>query len=73
MKPAHKKLQARLERLARDWPSDVWIFAASGHLEVMEKDEEGNRVMTNVDGNVGGVDPSKILFTIDIEADGGDW
>ena len=57
-----------LKKAARHWPESLWLFAASGTLYIMRK-ENGQRVITHF----GGVDSEFEVETIDIEADGGDW
>jgi hypothetical protein len=59
-----------LKRLARQWPRSLWLFSASGSLEVMKKNDDGEVVMIP---EYGGVDPAYSVATIDIENDGGDW
>lgn len=58
-----------LKRLAKKWPKSLWLFSASGSLEVMRCDESGDHAM---DGE--GVDPRYIVASIQgIPNDGGDW
>ena len=57
-----------LERLAKRWPSRLWLFSASGSLHVMLTGEDGEHV--HVPG--GGVDPAYIVTTIRIPNDGGE-
>ena len=58
-----------LHRLQKKWPKSLWLFAASGTLTVMKKDENGNKRITEF----GGFDSDATVTTIDIECDGGDW
>ena len=58
-----------LERLARNWPQTLWIFSASGLLNVMRRGRDGERVYLSTEG----VDPAYSLTTVDIPNDGGDW
>lgn len=58
-----------LQRLAKTWPKSLWLFSASGALNVMKKGADGQRVILR---NYG-VDPDYSLATIKIENDGGDW
>jgi len=57
-----------LQRVAAKWPKSLWLYSASGSLEVMKK-EGGDAAMTNS----GGIDPDYMVGHIDIENDGGDW
>lgn len=59
---------AALSRLANRWPKSLWLFAASGRLNVMRKNERGERALTG-----DGMDPAYSVAEIGIEADGGDW
>ncbi len=63
------KAIAALKRVAKKWPSTLWLYSASGQLNVMLKSEEGDRVFTRDFGP----DPDYIVTSIDIENDGGDW
>jgi hypothetical protein len=58
-----------LKRLAKRWPSSLWLFSASGSLCVMRSGEDGKHVHTAEYG----IDPRYSLDTIDISSDGGDW
>lgn len=57
-----------LKKAARHWPESLWLFSASGTLNVMKRDDNGKRVM---DGY--GYDPNYVIAIIDIPNDGGDW
>lgn len=57
-----------LHRVAKIWPESLWLFSASGALEVMKKNTDGERAKIGV-----GIDQEYIVDTIDIENDGGDW
>jgi hypothetical protein len=60
----------RLKRLAKKWPSTLWLFSASGTLCVMKKGADGNAAMTDS----GGVDQDYLVDSIrGIDNDGGDW
>lgn len=58
-----------LQRLAKRWPKSLWLFSASGSLNVMRANRDGDRA--HVSG--GGMDPAYSLATINIPNDGGDW
>ena len=58
-----------LERLAKKWPSNLWLFSNGCNLYVMRTKPNGDRAMFPS----GGVDPSYIVTTVDIPSDGGDW
>jgi hypothetical protein len=58
-----------LQRLARRWPSSLWLFSASGTLWVMKKNSKGQRVSRDV----GGYDERRVVGKFPIENDGGDW
>lgn len=60
-----------LERLARRWPSSLWLFSASGVLNVMRKGPDGGHAFLGGEGS--GIDPGYSLATISIDNDGGDW
>jgi hypothetical protein len=66
---------AALKRLAKKWPESLWLFSASGTMNVMKCDDNGERVYhpqgTYFDG--GGVDQDYCIDYIDIPNDGGDW
>ena len=70
-----KKVIKELEKLAKEWPEDMWIFATGGGsgLNVMKyslaKGDSG--MAENKPG--AGVDPNGIVAQIDIPCDGGDW
>lgn len=57
-----------LRRLAKIWPNTLWLFSASGSLQVMKKNADGEKACVGV-----GFDPDFSVETIDIENDGGDW
>ena len=67
--PEEKRAIAALKRLAKTWPASLWLFSASGTLNVMQKGDDGDRVRLSC----GGADPDANLATINIENDGGDW
>ncbi|MEM8695227.1 MAG: hypothetical protein AAGE05_04300 [Pseudomonadota bacterium] len=59
----------RLRKLAKDWPSDLWLFAEGGSLHVMRLGPDGARAMNKF----GGVDHAYIQASIAIPSDGGAW
>ena len=63
-----QKAIASLKRLARKWPSSLWLFSGSGTLCVMAKSENGERVFSGQTP-----DQRYVLDTVMIENDGGDW
>lgn len=67
--PEEQKAIAALKRLAKKWPSTLWLFSANGTLNVMRKGDDGEHVILDN----GGVDPDYSLDTVRIENDGGDW
>jgi hypothetical protein len=64
-----KKAIAALHRLAKKWPSTLWLYSAAGTLNVMRYGEDGKTVETES----GGFDQEQIVDHIDIPNDGGDW
>lgn len=59
-----------LERLAKRWPKTLWLFSASGTLEVYKLRGEGEQVHVSN----GSVDPNYCVTTIHgIPNDGGDY
>lgn len=67
---------AALKRAAKIWPKSLWLFSASGNLNIMKK-QAGERVMklgeSTSRSSGGGVDPNYIVDSAKIESDGGDW
>jgi hypothetical protein len=59
----------RLRKLAKEWPDTLWLFSASGILNVMRKGADGEQA--HLKGS--GVNPDFIVDVIDIPNDGGDW
>lgn len=57
-----------LERLEKDWPDTLWIFAASGTLCVMKNRQDWRAYLPH-----GGVDPDYEVASSKIPCDGGDW
>lgn len=58
-----------LQRLAKKWPQTLWLYSASGRLQVMRCDEHGDHAQVGE-----GVDPDYRVATIyGIPNDGGDW
>ena len=66
--PEEEKAIRALRRLAKIWPDTLWLFSASGNLEVMKKNADYEKVHAG-----DGYDPDFIVETINIENDGGDW
>lgn len=64
-----KKAIAALQRVAKTWPKSLWLFSASGSLNVMKKDASGEMAETAH----GGIDQAFSVAKIDIQNDGGDW
>ena len=60
----------RLRRVLAEMPRDVWLFAASGTLCLMAKNEAGEHVDT---GRLEGNDQDAVITTLPGECDGGDW
>ncbi|MDX2458703.1 MAG: hypothetical protein QNM00_01310 [Gammaproteobacteria bacterium] len=69
------KAIASLERVAKKWPKSLWLFSASGSLNVMKKREDGTKAYLQPDPQNRGepVDQDYSITTINIENDGGDW
>ncbi len=59
---------ASLQRLAKKWPKNLWLFSASGTLCVMRKVDGVIKINAH-----GCVDQNYTVATIEIENDGGDW
>ena len=65
-----KRAIADLQDVARRWPRTLWLFSASGSLNVMRKGPDGEHV--TVAG--GGMDQRYSVGHITgIDNDGGDW
>lgn len=64
-----KKAIAALQRIAKTWPKSLWLFSASGSLNVMKKNDAGEVV----ESSHGGIDQEFSVAKIKIENDGGDW
>ena len=67
-----KRVIAALQRLAKRWPSSLWLASMSGTLHVMATSPDGER-MYHPDREGGGLDYSYSVGTVDIPNDGGDW
>ena len=69
-----KRVIGALKRLARKWPMTLWLYSASGSLNVMRCNSEGKHAVSDrgLDQH-GGVDPAYSITVIDIPNDGGDW
>lgn len=69
---AEKSAIRALKRLAKRWPSSLWLFSASGSLLVMRAGVNGEHVTEG--GPDGGIDRAFIVEKIDgISNDGGDF
>lgn len=68
--PEEAKAIASLKRIAKKWPKTLWLFSASGSLNVMRCGPDGEHVMNKSNG---GVDQDYSLDTINIPNSGGDW
>ncbi len=65
-----KQAIAALEKLAKRWPKTLWLFSASGSLEVHKYSPLGERRILLG----GGIDPDGCVVTIyGIDSDGGDY
>ena len=69
LNPAEQKAIRALKRLAAIWPNSLWLFSASGTLNVMKSGKYGEQVH----GENGGIDPEYRITTVKIQNDGGDW
>ena len=63
------KAIAALQRVAKTWPKSLWLFSASGSLNVMKKNAAGDMAETAY----GGFDQEFSVAKINIQNDGGDW
>jgi hypothetical protein len=71
--PEEKHAIAALKRLAKRWPKSLWLYSASGTLNVMRCEPDGVQHFRPC-GRSEGVDPDYIVATVDgIPNDGGDW
>lgn len=73
-----KSAIASLKRVARKWPNSLWLFSASGSLNVMKKHADGEKAVHGDNtplkyGCYAGMDQEYVIDSIDIENDGGDW
>jgi hypothetical protein len=69
-----KEAIATLEKLAENWPQSLWLYSASGTLNVMKKHEGLKALKAAGRGGFGEyVHPGFSVVDIDIENDGGDW
>ena len=64
-----KKAIRALQVVAKQWPSSLWLFSASGTLWIMKKNSKGQRV----NREFGGYDERRVVGKFPIENDGGDW
>lgn len=62
----------RLRRILAEMPTDVWIYAASGTLCLMAKNEAGMHA-TRGGANDESVDQDAMIDTLPGSCDGGDW
>lgn len=69
---AERRAIATLQRLARRWPKTLWLFSASGSLNVMRLRQDGERASGGENAK-DAYDPDYCLATINIPNDGGDW
>ena len=60
---------AKLKRLEKTWPKTLWIFSASGILNIMKVGDNGEHIYTSQ----GGVDPEYVVGEVNVPSDGGDW
>ena len=63
---------ATLKRLAKRWPDSLWLFSASGTLNVMRLRQDGEKARGG-DNAPDAFDPDYCLAPLDIPNDGGDW
>jgi hypothetical protein len=68
---AEAKWIAELKAVARKRPHHLWLFSASGSLNVMRGGPDAEHI--HLEAPHGGVDPAYSLDTISIPNDGGDW
>ena len=76
MEPTPEELKwfKRIERVIKDMPDSVWLFANSAGLSMMRKDAHGHHATIEMYGPVGGgMDHDYLLESIDCNIDGGDW
>lgn len=66
-----KQAIASLKRIAKKWPSSLWLFCGGqSGIAVMRCHEDGGKAHTDTDS----FDPDYCVDTIDgIDSDGGDW
>lgn len=62
-----------LKRLAKRWPKSLWLFSASGSLNVMRVGADGKRRYLPDSHAHDRVNPRASVCVIDIPNDGGDW
>ena len=67
--PDEQRAIRALNRLQEMWPQSLWLFSASGRLNVMRAGKHGEQVH----GENGGIDQNYVVTTVDIPNDGGDW
>jgi len=58
-----------LKQVAKIWPKTLWLFSASGTLNVMRYKKDGMPAVLKCEG----MDQDYIIDTVDIKNDGGDW
>jgi hypothetical protein len=64
-----KRAIAGLKRLAKTWPSTLWLFT-NGSISILKTDAKGAKAHTSN----GGIDPDYVVADIvGIVSDGGDW
>lgn len=69
LSPEEEKAIASFKRLAKQWPTSLWLFSANGTLNIMKRDENGDCAHLPH----GGVDPDYSVAKIQICNSGGDW
>ncbi len=65
-----------LKKVAKIWPKTLWLYSASGTLNVMRVGKDGLPVICeqSYEGEQGmGYDSENNITTINIPNDGGDW
>lgn len=69
-----KKAIAALKRLEKSWPKSLWLYSASGSLNVMQCNEEGKQAhLSTAENGYEATDPAFSICVINIPNDGGDW
>jgi len=63
-----QKAIAALKRVAKKWPKSLWLYSASGTLNVMRCNEDGEVAHAG-----DGIDQDYVITQVKIPNDGGDW